>query len=81
MVVGFAAESENLIAHAQQKLERKGLDLIIANDITAEGIGFNSDNNAVTVIDQTQATGISPRSKQQLARELIRLIAEKLNKQ
>ena len=81
MVVGFAAESENLVEHAQQKLARKNLDLIIANDIAAEGIGFNSDNNAVTVIDRTQAISISPRSKQQLARELIRLIAEKLNKQ
>jgi len=81
MVVGFAAESENLIAHAQQKLLRKNLDLIIANDISAEGIGFNSDNNAVTVIDKEQLVSISPRSKQQLARELIRLIAEKLNKQ
>lgn len=77
-VVGFAAESENLIAYAQQKLTRKNLDLMIANNIAATGIGFNSDDNAVTVIDQTQQQELTQRSKQQLARDLIAIIAQKI---
>ena len=77
--VGFAAESENLIAYAQQKLARKNLDLVIANNISVAGIGFNSDNNAVTLIDKTQQQDISPRSKQQLARELMLVFAKKLS--
>lgn len=76
--VGFAAESENLITYAQQKLTRKNLDLIIANNITATGIGFNSDDNAVTVIDKTQQQELTQRSKQQLARDLIDIIAQKI---
>jgi len=49
--VGFAAESENLIANANEKIKKKGLDLIVANDITAEGSGFGSDTNRVSIID------------------------------
>ena len=79
--VGFAAESENLVDYAQQKRERKNLDLIIANDISAQGIGFNSDDNAVIVIDKNHQQTISQRSKQQLARELIALIADKIHGQ
>jgi phosphopantothenoylcysteine decarboxylase/phosphopantothenate--cysteine ligase len=76
--IGFAAESENLIVHAQQKLERKKLDLMIANNISTEGIGFNSDDNAVTLIDKNHQQELTQRSKQQLARDLIALIAQKL---
>ncbi len=50
--VGFAAESENLIANARAKLEKKGLDLIVANDITGDESGFNADTNKVTIIDR-----------------------------
>jgi phosphopantothenoylcysteine decarboxylase/phosphopantothenate--cysteine ligase len=76
--VGFAAESENLIVHAQQKLLRKNLDLIIANNIAEAGIGFNADDNAVTLIDNAQQLVLTQRSKQQLARELIAIIAQKI---
>jgi len=50
--VGFAAESENLVANAKQKLEKKQLDLIVANDITGAGSGFGADTNKVTLIDR-----------------------------
>lgn len=50
--VGFAAETEDVIDRATQKLERKGLDLIAVNDITAEGSGFGADTNRVTLIDR-----------------------------
>lgn len=77
--VGFAAESENLITYAQEKLARKKLDLIIANNISDNAIGFNSDDNAVTLIDQQEQQEIAQRSKQQLARELIAIIAAKIS--
>jgi len=50
--VGFAAESESLLANARRKLEAKGLDLIVANDITAAGSGFGSDTNRVVILDR-----------------------------
>ena len=50
--VGFAAESENLVENAKAKVGSKNLDLIAANDITAEGSGFGSDTNKVTLIDR-----------------------------
>lgn len=78
--VGFAAESENLLEYAQQKLQRKHLDLIIANNISHSDIGFNSDDNAVTLIDTQQTLDITQRSKHQLARELIAIMAIKLDR-
>jgi phosphopantothenoylcysteine decarboxylase/phosphopantothenate--cysteine ligase len=51
IVVGFAAESENLLDNAQSKLESKGLDLIVANDISASDSGFASDYNRVVILD------------------------------
>ena len=53
--VGFAAESENLVENAQAKVGSKNLDLIVANDITADGSGFGSDTNKVTIIDRDLA--------------------------
>ena len=50
--VGFAAESQNLVENAKIKVESKKLDLIVANDITAEGSGFGSETNQVTLIDR-----------------------------
>lgn len=50
-VIGFAAESHDLLENAQAKLRRKGLDLIVANDITAPDAGFNVDTNRVVLID------------------------------
>lgn len=76
--VGFAAESEDLVLHARTKLASKNLDLIIANNIAEQGIGFNSDDNAVTLIDHSGELMLSQRSKQQLARELIALFAQKI---
>ena len=50
--VGFAAESDNLVPNARAKLDRKNLDLIVANDITADDAGFSSDNNRVVMLDR-----------------------------
>ncbi|WP_111641612.1 bifunctional phosphopantothenoylcysteine decarboxylase/phosphopantothenate--cysteine ligase CoaBC [Marinimicrobium alkaliphilum] len=77
-VVGFAAESELLLAHARAKREHKRLDAIVANDISTEGIGFNSDDNAVIFISDAGEEYLAQRSKSQLARDLIGLIAQHL---
>ena len=50
VLVGFAAETEDLLAHAVGKLERKNLDLVVANDVSAPETGFQHDTNAVTII-------------------------------
>ena len=52
LMVGFAAETNEVIAHAKDKLTAKGLDLIVANDVTTVGAGFGSDQNAATLIDR-----------------------------
>ncbi|WP_331351875.1 bifunctional phosphopantothenoylcysteine decarboxylase/phosphopantothenate--cysteine ligase CoaBC [Cellvibrio sp. UBA7671] len=79
--IGFAAESENLLEYARSKLQHKNLDLVVANNISDSSIGFNSDDNAVTLVEKNTATEISQRSKQQLARELIALFAQKITAQ
>lgn len=77
--VGFAAETDDVLAHAGDKLTRKNLDLIIANDVSQPGIGFNSDDNAVTLIDRSLTQQSLPRaSKHQLARQIITFIATRL---
>jgi phosphopantothenoylcysteine decarboxylase/phosphopantothenate--cysteine ligase len=48
-IIGFAAETENVAAHARAKLESKQADLIVANDVTAEGAGFDHDTNVITL--------------------------------
>ncbi len=78
--VGFAAESEQLVAYARDKLVRKGLDLVIANNITEPGIGFNSDDNAVTLVDTQGEEALTQRSKAQLARDLIARLAARLSR-
>jgi len=50
LVVGFAAETNDVVGYARSKMERKGLDLVVANDITAHGAGFNTDTNIATVL-------------------------------
>jgi phosphopantothenoylcysteine decarboxylase / phosphopantothenate---cysteine ligase len=50
LVIGFAAETDDVLAHAREKLERKGLDAIVANDVTSEGAGFDTDTNIITLI-------------------------------
>ena len=55
LIVGFAAETCDLIAQAKDKLMAKGLDLIVANDVTTEGAGFGSEQNAATLIDREGA--------------------------
>lgn len=77
ILVGFAAETENLLAHAQEKLVRKGCDLIVANDVSQEGIGFDSGENEVTLcLPGGRILSLPRQSKTALARELIAHITQ-----
>ena len=75
LTVGFAAETEKLIEHARTKLHAKGLDMIVANDVSTAEAGFNSDYNAVTVLWADGHQDIALANKNHLAAELIPLIA------
>ena len=78
--VGFAAETEHLLDYAARKLKDKNLDLIVANDVANPSIGFNSEENACSVIDrELHATLFAQTSKSKIARQLITFIAERLN--
>lgn len=79
--VGFAAETQKLLEYATCKLREKNLDLIVANDVANAEIGFNSDDNAITIIDrQQQQTSFAQTSKDKIARQLIDFIATSINK-
>ncbi len=78
LVVGFAAETNDVEKHALGKLQSKGLDLIAANDVAAEGIGFESDDNALTVYSTSERHAIARGSKSEVARRLLELIAARL---
>jgi phosphopantothenoylcysteine decarboxylase/phosphopantothenate--cysteine ligase len=73
--VGFAAETREVVAYARDKLLRKNLDMVIANDVSAAGIGFNSTENAVTVVTRDGETHFPVAGKSLLARQLVELIA------
>ncbi|EPM88113.1 bifunctional phosphopantothenoylcysteine decarboxylase/phosphopantothenate synthase, partial [Pseudomonas syringae pv. actinidiae ICMP 18886] len=78
--VGFAAETEHLLDYAARKLKDKNLDLIVANDVANPSIGFNSEENACSVIDRAlHATLFAQTSKAKIARQLITFIADRMN--
>jgi len=77
-VVGFAAETQDVQSYARGKLERKGLDAIVANDVSRSDVGFNSDNNEAWWISADTSKTFSIRSKTQLARDIVAAIAEQL---
>ena len=78
LVVGFAAETENLEAHALAKLRDKRVDLIAANDVAAAGLGFEGDENALLVLGEGLRREIARGSKVEVARALLLLVAERL---
>lgn len=67
LLIGFAAESEDLLENARSKMARKGLDMIVVNDITAPGVGFASDTNVVKVLDPKGAIAELKGSKEAVA--------------
>jgi len=77
VLVGFAAETADVLAHAQEKLAAKGLDLIVANDVSGE-LGFGTDDNRVTLVTADGAEGLPVLSKRAIAREILDHVAERL---
>ena len=79
IIVGFAAETDDLIAHAQNKLERKNVDVIVANDVSAPKVGFAFETNEVTILEANGSQRhVSLRSKRQIADEVLDTVAETL---
>lgn len=77
IVVGFCAESENLIDNAKEKIQKKGCDYLIANDISRKDIGFSSDYNEVVILDKNGGQKRLERaSKNEIARKIIEAIYE-----
>ncbi len=71
VVVGFAAETENVLENARKKLASKSLDAIVVNDVSREGIGFDSDRNAVTIISQSEVVEVPETSKWEVAHRVL----------
>ena len=77
-VIGFAAETQNIIENAKKKLSEKNLDLIIANDVSDTTIGFDSDENEVYLITDKIEKKIDKVSKKKLSRNIVKFIANYL---
>jgi phosphopantothenoylcysteine decarboxylase/phosphopantothenate--cysteine ligase len=77
ILVGFAAETNDLLANAQSKLVRKNLDLIVANDVSAPGVGFQHDTNEVTLLRRDgNVTTVGLTDKRSVARAILQCVAE-----
>jgi len=77
--VGFAAETTGVIDYAKDKMQRKSLDMIVANDVSDQTIGFNSDNNAATVIWPGGEKALPCATKANIAAQIIGLIADQIS--
>src|SRR2546421_3809717 len=71
IIIGFAAETENALENARQKLSSKTLDAIVANDVSREGVGFDSDRNAVTIITHDDVIEIPESTKWEVAQRVL----------
>ena len=71
VLVGFAAETHDVIAHARGKLSRKKADLIVANDVSRPDAGFEVDSNAVTIVSADQAEDVPLQSKAAVAARIL----------
>jgi phosphopantothenoylcysteine decarboxylase/phosphopantothenate--cysteine ligase len=70
-IVGFAAETDDVEANARAKLTRKGADLVVANDVSAPGAGFEHDTNAVSIVSHTTTTTVALSDKREIARAVL----------
>lgn len=71
IVIGFAAETENVLENARQKLANKNLDAIVVNDVSREGVGFDSDRNQVTIISHDEVVEVPETSKREVAQRVL----------
>lgn len=71
VIVGFAAETENVLENARKKLATKSLDAIVSNDVSREGVGFDSDRNAVTIISHDEVVEVPETTKWEVAQRVL----------
>jgi len=71
IIVGFAAETENVLENARQKLASKKLDAIVVNDVSRENIGFDSERNAVTIITHDDVVEVPETTKWEVAQRVL----------
>ena len=79
IVIGFSAETDNIIENARLKLSKKDLDMIICNDVSDPSIGFNSDNNEVHIITKDYEKKLHKTSKIRIAKEILKNIEPLIN--
>jgi Phosphopantothenoylcysteine synthetase/decarboxylase len=81
ILVGFAMETQNLLANAKAKLEKKNMDLIVANDLRQDGAGFQTDTNIITIIDNKGKTeSLSKMTKIEAAEEILNRVKNLVKK-
>ena len=71
LIIGFAAETQNALENARKKLTLKSLDAIVVNDVSREGVGFDSDRNAVTIITEHDVVEVSETTKWEVAQRVL----------
>jgi phosphopantothenoylcysteine decarboxylase/phosphopantothenate--cysteine ligase len=71
LIVGFAAETENVLENARNKLAKKSLDAIVVNDVSREGVGFDSDRNAVTILTHDEVVEVPETTKWEVAQRVL----------
>jgi phosphopantothenoylcysteine decarboxylase/phosphopantothenate--cysteine ligase len=81
LIIGFAAETENVLENARKKLQTKFLDAIVVNDVSREGVGFDSDRNAVTVITASETIPVPETTKWEVAQRVLDCVVEMKKKQ
>ena len=81
LIVGFAAETQNVLENARKKLASKSLDAIVVNDVSREGLGFDSDRNAVTIITQHEVVEVPETTKWEVAQRVLDQVVRLRNPQ
>ena len=80
IIVGFAAETDDVLANAQAKLLRKNCDFLVANDVSADGVGFDHATNEVVILSVgAEPYCVQMTSKEQVAYELLSKVAERIH--
>lgn len=80
LVIGFAAETENVIENARQKLKSKSLNAIVVNDVSRDGVGFDSDRNAVTILTPSETVQVPETTKWEVAQRVLDCVVDLKNK-
>jgi phosphopantothenoylcysteine decarboxylase/phosphopantothenate--cysteine ligase len=79
VIVGFAAETDEPVARARRKREAKGVDLMVVNDVSAPGVGFDHDTNAVTIVKEFEDRQVPLTSKADVADAVLDAVVELLD--